>query len=140
MDGPTHLGGNMSNMKAFVSTVALANLAVTISHLYLAGKLNPTLSVTGSMRIGAFAVALTLVGLGLLWMRRKMIGSFVLIIVFAIGLVIGSLEHFFVAGPNNVFDGGYGGWAILFDVTVALLVALEIAGLWSAGRILVSRS
>jgi hypothetical protein len=39
-----------------------------------------------------------------------------------------------------VFDAGYSGWAILFDATVALLLVLEIAGLWSSGRILVARS
>jgi hypothetical protein len=92
------------------------------------------------VRIGAYAGALTLVGVGLLWTRLKRTGAFVLIIGFAIGLVIGSLEHFFVAGPNNVFDAGYSSWAILFDASVALLVALEIAGLWSAGRILAARS
>lgn len=59
---------------------------------------------------------------------------------FANGLVIGSLEHFVVAGPNNVFDAGHSGCVIPFDVSVALLVALQIAGLWSAGRILVARS
>lgn len=127
-------------MKAFVSIIALANIAVTVLHLYLAGVLNPALTVAGSVRIGAFAGALTLAGVGLLWTRRKRIGSFVLIIVFAIGLVIGSIEHFVVAGPNNVFDAGHSVWAILFDVSVALLVALEIAGLWSAGRILIARS
>ena len=127
-------------MKAFVSIIALANLAVTILHLFLAGKLNPALTVASSIRIGAYAGALTLAGVGLLWTRLKRVGSFVLIIGFAIGLVIGSLEHFFIAGPNNVFDAGYGGWAILFDTSVALLVALEIAGVWSAGRMLVARS
>jgi hypothetical protein len=130
----------MRNMKAFVSIVALANLAVTVLHLYLAGELNPALTVAGSVRIGASADALTLAGVGLLWTRPKRIGAFVLVLMFAIGLVIGSLEHFVVAGPNNVFDAGYSGWAILFDVSVALLVALEIAGLWSAGRILAARS
>ncbi|MGA1988445.1 MAG: hypothetical protein ABSG72_19410 [Candidatus Sulfotelmatobacter sp.] len=127
-------------MKAFVSIIAMANFAVTVLHLFLAGKLNPALTVAGSVRIGAYAAALTLAGVGLLWTRGKKIGSFVLIIEFAIGLVIGSLEHFFIAGPNNVFDAGYSGWAILFDATVALLLVLEIAGLWSSGRILVARS
>lgn len=126
-------------MKVFVSIVALANLAVTVLHLFLAGKLNPALTVAGSIRIGVYASALTLAGLGLLWTRLKRVGSFVLIIGFANGLVIGSLEHFFIAGPNNVFDAGYSGWTILFDVSVVLLLALEIAGLWSAGRILVAR-
>src|SRR5580692_4604265 len=127
-------------MKAFVSTIALTNLAFTVLHLFLAGKLNPALTVASSVRIGAYASALTLAGVGLLWTRLKRIGAFFLIIGFAIGLVIGSLEHFFVGGPNNVFDAGYSSWAILFDASVALLVALEIAGLWSAGRILAARS
>ena len=123
-----------------VSIIALANLAVTLLHLYLAGVLNPALTIASSVRIGAQTGALTLAGVGLLWTRAKKIGSFVLMIVFAIGFVIGSLEHFFIAGPNNVFDAGHSGWAILFDISVALLVALEIAGLWSAGRILIARS
>ncbi len=127
-------------MKAFVSIIALTNLAVTVLHLFLAGKLNPALTVASSVRIGASAAALTLAGVGLLWTRLKRIGSFILIIGFAIGLVIGSIEHFLIAGPNNVFDAGYSGWTILFDVSVAVLVALQIAGLWSAGRILVARS
>jgi hypothetical protein len=130
----------MRNLKAFISIVALANFAVTIWHLYLAGEVNPALPVAESVRIGAFAGTLTLAGVGLLWTRRKKIGSLVLILVFANGLVIGSLEHFFVTGPNSVFDVGYGGWAFLFKVSVALLVALEIAGLWGTGRMLVARS
>jgi len=127
-------------MKALVSIIALANLAVTFLHLYLAGNLNPALTVAGSMRIGAYAGALTLAGVGLLWTRLRRVGSFVLILGFANGLVIGCLEHFFIAGPNNVFDAGHSNWAILFDVSVVLLVALEIAGLWSAGRIFLARS
>jgi len=56
--------------------------------------------------------------------------------VFAIGLVIGSLEHFFIPGPNNVFDAGVGGVAFLFRLNVALLVVLEIIGLWGAARLI----
>jgi len=40
-------------MKAFVSIIAMANFAVTVLHLFLAGKLNPALTVAGSVRIGA---------------------------------------------------------------------------------------
>jgi len=127
-------------MKSSVSIIALANFAVTVLHLFLAGKLNPALTVASSMRIGVYAGALTLAGVGLLWTRLKRVGSLVLIIEFVIGLAIGSLEHFFIAGSNNVLDAGHSGWAILFDASVALLLALEIAGLWSAGRILIARS
>jgi len=122
----------MKSWAAFTAIVALGNLGVTIWHLRLAGELNPALSFAQAARIGALTLVLTLGGMILLWARRRLVGSLVLALVFAIGLVIGSLEHFFVPGPNNVFDAGIGGVAFLFRINVALLVALEIAGLWGA--------
>jgi len=42
------------------------------------------------------------------------------------------------AGPiTSVFDAGVGGVPFLFRISVALLVALEIAGLWGAAHALV---
>ena len=126
----------MRNLAAFTAIVALGNLAVTIWHLRLASELNPALSFAQAARIGALTVVLTLGGVILLWSQRRLAGSLVLVAVFAIGLVIGSLEHFFIPGPNNVFDAGVGGVALLFRINVALLVALEIAGLWGAARLI----
>jgi len=123
-------------MKSFVSVAALVNFIVTIWHLYLAEKLNPTISMAESTRIAMFAGLLTLAGAALLWTRRPKMGSLVLIAVFAIGLVIGSEEHFFIAGPNNVFDIGNGDWTLPFKISVALLVSLEVTGLSAAGRLL----
>jgi hypothetical protein len=60
-----------------------------------------------------------------------LLGSLVLVVVLEIGQVIASLEHFFIPGPNNAFDAGYGVIASLFRFSVALLLVLEIAGLWS---------
>jgi hypothetical protein len=119
----------MRNLAAFTAIVALGNLAVTIWHLRLASELNPALSFAQAAHIGALTVVLTLGGVILLWAQRRLAGSLVLVAVFTIGLVIGSLEHFFIPGPNNVFDAGVGGVALLFRINVALLVALEIAGL-----------
>ncbi len=127
-------------MRAFVSAAAVANFAVTLWHLYLAEKLNPALAPAESVRIAAFAGVLTLVGVALLWMQRQKIGSFILIGVFAVGLVIGSSEHFFVAGPNNVFDVGTGDWTVPFKISVAILLLLEVAGLSAAGRVLTTRA
>ena len=126
----------MRNLAAFTAIVALGNLGVTIWHLRLAGELNPALSFAVAARIGAQTAVLTLAGVILLWAQRRLTGSVVLVMVFAIGLVIGSLEHFFIPGPNNVFDACHGGVAFLFRMNVALLVALEIAGLWGAGRLI----
>jgi hypothetical protein len=126
----------MRNIRFVVSAAAVTNFAVTVWHLYLAEKVNPALPVGESGRIAAFAGALTLAGVALLWTQRQKVGSLVLIAVFATGLVIGSAEHFFVSGPNNVFDVGNGDWASLFKVSVAILVVLEIAGLSAAGRML----
>jgi hypothetical protein len=126
----------MKNLAGFLAIVAFGNLGVTIWHLRLASDLNPALSFPEAARIGALTVALTLGGIILLWAHRKLAGSLVLVAVFATGLVIGSLEHFFVPGPNNVFDAGVGGVAFLFRFNVALLVALQIAGLYGAARLI----
>ena len=128
----------MRNLAAFIAIVALGNLGVTIWHLRLASDLNPALSFAEAARIAVVAVLLTLGGVSLLWAQRRLAGSLVLVLVFAIGLVIGSLEHFFIPGPNNVFEAGAGGVAFLFRFSVALLVALEIAGLWGAARLIKS--
>lgn len=125
----------MRNLSAFTAIVALGNLGVTIWHLRLASELNPALSFAEAARIGALTAVLTLAGASLLWAQHRLAGSLVLAVVFAIGLTIGSLEHFFISGPNNVFDAGSGGVAFLFRINVALLVALEIAGLWGAARL-----
>ncbi|HZS62540.1 MAG TPA: hypothetical protein VFA43_24955 [Gemmatimonadaceae bacterium] len=130
----------MKNLKLFASLLAVANFAVTIWHLYLADKLNPAIPFAESARIATFAGALTLAGVALCWTRRPRIGSLLLVAVFAIGLIIGSIEHFVVGGPNNVFDVGTNAWALPFKVTVAILLVLEVAGLSFAGRILVTRS
>lgn len=126
----------MKNLTAFTAIVALGNLGITIWHLRLAGELNPALSFAQAARIATMTVVLTLVGVGLLWARHRIAGSFVLIAVFLIGLVIGSLEHFVIPGPNNVFDAGVGTVAFLFRFNVALLVILEITGLWGAARVI----
>jgi len=123
----------MKNLAAFTAIVALGNLCVTIWHLRLASELNPGLSFAEAARIGALTVVLTLGGVSLLWAQRRLAGSLVLVAVFAIGLVIGSI---FIPGPNNVFDAGVSGVAFLFRINVALLVALEIAGLWGAARLI----
>ena len=126
----------MRNLVAFTAIVALGNLGVTIWHLRLASDLDPALSFAQAARIGALTVGLTLGGVSLLWAQRRLVGSLVLVVVFAIGFVIGSLEHFFIPGPNNVFDAGVGGVAFLFRFSVALLVVLEITGLWAAARLI----
>lgn len=129
----------MNRMKVFATVAALGNYAAVVWHLYLVAKLQPATPVAGSIRIAAIAGALTLAGLVLLWMRWHKTGSLLLAAMFANGLVIGSLEHFFVAGPFNVFDVGDGAWTLLFKVSVAALVILEVAGLSASGRMLITR-
>ena len=126
----------LKNLTTFTAIVALANLGITIWHLQLAAELNPALSFAQAARIGAMTAVLTLLGVILLWAQHRLSGSLALVIVFGIGLVIGSLEHFFISGPNNVFDAGHGEVAFLFRLNVAILVILEIAGLWGAARLI----
>ena len=130
----------MRNVKVFLSTTALANLAVVLWHLYLAVQMHPGLLGTAPVRIAILTGGLTLVGVALVWTRYPKIGSLVLIVVLALGFVMGCLEHFFVAGPYNVFDVGSGHWVLPFDITVALLVVFQVAGLSAGVRILAART
>lgn len=130
----------MRNIKLFLSVAALANLAAVLWHLYLAVEMHPGFLGAAPSQIAIQTSAITLIGLALLWTRYPKIGSLVLIVVLALGLVMGCLEHFFVAGPYNVFDVGSGRWLLPFDTSVALLLVFQIAGLSAAGRILATRA
>jgi hypothetical protein len=130
----------MRHVRVFLSTAALANLAVVLWHLYLAVEMHPGLLGTAPVRIAILTGTLTLVGVALLWTRYPKIGSLVLIGVLALGFVMGCLEHFFVAGPYNVFDVGSGHWVLPFDITVALLVVFQVAGLAACVRMLAART
>lgn len=130
----------MRNVRVFLSIAALANLAVALWHLYLAVEMHPGLLGTAPVRIAILTGALTLLGVALLWTRYPKTGALVLIVVLAVGFLMGCLEHFFVAGPYNVFDVGSGHWVLPFDLTVALLVVFQVAGLSAAVRMLAARA
>jgi len=130
----------MIRLKIVGTAAALANLVAVVWHLYLVAKLQPTTPLSISIRIAAIAGALTLAGLVLLWMRWHKTGALILAAMFANGLVIGVLEHFFVTGPFNVFDVGAGDWTLLFKVSVAILLVFEVAGLSATGRMLARRA
>ena len=126
------------SMRALLSFIAAANFAVTIWHLHVVAGLDPGAPIAVSLRIATYAGVLTLAGIALAWTGWPKIGSLVLIVVFALGFVIGGSEHFLAAGPTNVFDVG-GAWALPFKITVAILVLFQVAGLAAAGRLLAAR-
>src|SRR5215469_7370618 len=130
----------MRNVRVFLSIAALANLAVALWHLYLAVEMHPGLLGTAPVRIAILTGALTLLAVALLWARYPKTGSLVLIVVLALGFLMGCLEHFVVDGPYNVFDVGRGHWVLPFDITVALLVVFQVAGLSAAVRLLAARA
>ncbi len=130
----------MRNVRVFLSFAALGNFALTLWHLHLAVEMHPGLLGTAPVRIAIQTGALTLVGLALIWTRYLKIGSLVLIVVLALGCFMGCLEHFFVPGPYNVFDVGNGHWVLPFDISVALLLVDQVAGLSAAIRMLVAHA
>jgi hypothetical protein len=133
-------GEKMHRVKILATVAALANYAAVLWHLYLEMQLRPATPMAEAVRIALIAGGLTLAGLALLWMHWPKIGSAVLAVMFANGLVLGSLEHLFLASPLNVFDIGDGDWTALFKISVALLVVFQLAGLSATGRMLVARS
>jgi hypothetical protein len=129
----------MRNVRVFLLIAALANLAVTLWHLRLSVDMHPGLLGEASVRIAIQTGIVTLVGVALLWTRYRTIGALLLIAIIGIGFVIGCLEHFFVAGPYNVFDAGSGDWVLPWKVSVGLLVLVQVAGLSAGGRMLLAR-
>lgn len=129
----------MRNLRIFLSVAALANYAVVIWHTFLAVKVNPALLFAVAVWTLVISGALTMAGLVSLWTRRQKTGSLVLLAVFVIGCMIGSTEHFFVSGPNNVFDVRNGDWTASFKISVWAFLLLQVAGLSTAGRMLAYR-
>lgn len=129
----------MRNVRVMLLIAAVANLAVTLWHLRLSVDMHPGLLGTAPLRIAIQTGVVTVLGIALLWTRFPKIGSLLLVAILGIGLVIGCLEHFFIAGPYNVFDAGTGQWVFPWKITVALLVAVQLAGLTAGGRTLAAR-
>lgn len=108
--------------------VVAAHAGVTLVH----GAAHAALGVTLSAAANAFVVLVIVVGpfagLALLLAGRRSAGALVLGLTMAGALVFGAFNHFVVAGPDHVAHLAAGPWRRTFQVSAALLAAIETAG------------
>ena len=118
----------------FVTAMVSGNLAVAFWHLYILKNMHPTESGGEIFTLGATVGSVSLLAILLIWTRFYRLGAWISAGLLLIGLTIGSYEHFLSINPNNVFIMPYGDWTLSFQVSVVLLVVVELLGIWASVR------
>jgi hypothetical protein len=118
----------MTRRRTLALLVVVAHWIVAIGHLFLAAKVLPApnnhvswLAVT-LITLGHIAVSIAL------WTLSDKIGGLVSLVFFLAALSADLYEHFLQVSANNVFMVAPGDWTAPFNVSVFLLLALEIVG------------
>jgi hypothetical protein len=118
----------MPTRRTLTLLVVVAHWIVAVGHLFLAAEVLPPpnnqvgwLAVT-LITLGHLAVSLAL------WTLSDRIAGLVSLIFFLAAFSADLYEHFLHASANNVFTVASGGWTAPFDVSVFILLALEIVG------------
>ncbi len=118
----------MTKARTLALLVVAAHWIVAIWHLSLAAKILPAPNNHVSW------LAITLITSGhavvsiLLWKLSDKVAGFVSVIFFLAAMSADLYEHFLHASQNNVFMVARGDWTAIFNVSVFILLALEIVG------------
>ena len=118
----------MTKLRTLALGVVAAHWIDAIWHLFMAAKILPAPNNTvGSLGIifitlGHLAVFIVI------WKLSARLSGWISLIFFLLAMAADLYEHFIQVAPNNVFMVAPGEWRVLFDVSVFLLLALEILG------------
>jgi hypothetical protein len=118
----------MTRRRTLTLLVVVAHWIVAIGHLFLAAKVLPPPNNSVSW------LAITLITLGhlvvsiALWTLSDKTAGLVSLIFFLAASGADLYEHFLHASANNVFMVAPGHWTAPFDISVFVLLALEIVG------------
>ena len=118
----------MTRARLLTLLVVVAHWVVAVVHLFLAAKVLPA----PNNNVSWLAVALITLGHLVvsiaLWKLSDKPTGLVSLVFFLAALSADLYEHFLHASANNVFTVAPGDWTARFDVSVFILVALEILG------------
>ena len=114
--------------RMFALLVIVAHWLDAVVHLFLAAKVLPPPSDHVSWLAVTLITSGHLVVAIVLWTLSDKISGFVSLIFFLAAMGADLYEHFLHASANNVFMVAAGDWTAGFDVSVAVLLALEILG------------
>lgn len=127
----------MTKARTLALLVVAAHWMVAVWHLFLAAKVlaapNNHVSSLAIILITSGHVIVSI----LLWKLSDKVAGFVSMIFFLAALSADLYEHFLHASQNNVFMLARGDWTVIFDVSVFILLALEIVGC-SLGSVMLS--
>ncbi|MFZ0536815.1 MAG: hypothetical protein WAM47_08125 [Candidatus Sulfotelmatobacter sp.] len=118
----------MTKARTLALLVVAAHWMVAIWHLFLAAKVLPApnnhVSWAATILITSGHAVVSI----LLWKLSDKVAGFVSVIFFLAAMSADLYEHFLHASQNNVFMVASGDWTAIFNVSVFILLALEILG------------
>jgi hypothetical protein len=118
----------MTKVRMLALLVVTGHWMVAIWHLFLAAKILPAPNNSVSW-LALILITSGHVGVSiLLWKLSDKFAGFVSVIFFLAALSADLYEHFLHASQNNVFMVARGDWTAIFNLSVFILLALEILG------------
>ena len=119
---------------AFVTAMVAGNFATSLWHLYILHAAHSAASGNQIFTLGPIVGSVSLLAILLMWTRFYKAGAWISAGLLLAGLTIGSYEHFISVNPNNVFIMPDASWTLSFQVSVGLLVIVELLGIWASVR------
>lgn len=120
----------MKNSRTLALLVLVAHWIVAIVHLFLAAEVLPA----PNNHVGSLAIILITAGHLVVsiavWKLGERLAGLILLIFFLAAASADLYEHFLHSSLNNIFMVASGSWTTAFDVSVFVLLALELAGCW----------
>jgi hypothetical protein len=123
----------MKSLNTFITVVVPGHAATVFWHLQVLAGLQPTLTHSEALLFGALANLVPLTALPL-WANFSQLAAWLQ--AFAVPLAIGGYQHSAQPGADNVFQMAPGPWTLLYRISAALLLILEILGIWWSVRTL----
>jgi hypothetical protein len=118
----------MTKLRTLGLFIVAAHWIDAVWHLFLAAKVLPAPNNSVSWLAISLITSGHLVVSILLWKLSDRFAGLVSLIFFLAALSADLYEHFLHASQNNVFMLARGDWTVIFDVSVFILLALEIVG------------
>jgi hypothetical protein len=118
----------MARVRTLALLIVLAHWLVAIVHLFFAAKVLPPPSNSVSGLAITFITLGHLVAFIALWKLSDRLSGCVSLVFFLAAMSADLYEHFLHASGNNVFMVASSDWTARFDISVFILLALEILG------------
>jgi hypothetical protein len=130
----------MTKLRVLALLIVVAHWVDAVGHLFLAAKILPAPNDHVSWLAVILITSGHLVVSVALWKLGERIAGWTSLIFFMAALSADLYEHFLHASGNNVFMVASGHWTIWFDISVVVLLVLEILGCSMGTRLLGSRT